>query len=764
MTKALAHVKPAPDGGFEVHDLDEHLRQVAIISRRFADAFEAGDWAFLSGAWHDLGKYRRLFQRYIAQASGYDADAHIEGKPGKVPHSTAGALLACQRLGKPGRVLAYLIASHHAGLYDWNSDQSSLFARLGEERAEEELKEALEAQPPFDVLTAHEGLDLDLSRVPGKADGFALWIRMLFSCLVDADFLDTEAFMDGTKAGTRSGYSAIPALLKCFVEYMEDFNACVAKQGPLSTVNRIRADVLAQCRARASEPPGLFTLTVPTGGGKTLSSLAFALEHAQRHGKQRVIYVIPYTSIIEQTADVFRRVFSSIEPDPVVEHHSNVDGKDSEESAKSRLACENWDAPIVVTTNVQFFESLFAARTSRCRKLHNLVNSVVVLDEAQMLPPEFLQPILDVLRLLTEHYGVTVVLSTATQPALASREYFDPQQNIRGLDNVRELMADGRHVRDPDDLYQALKRVDVTLPRDWQTPISWDALANELAGHDNVLCIVNRRKHARELFRRLPKGTLHLSALMCGAHRSAVIAEIKHRLKAGIPTRVVSTQLVEAGVDLDFPVVYRAVAGLDAIAQAAGRCNREGRQERGAVIVFVPPESSPPGLLLQGENASRNVLHDYSGDPLDRTLYARYFEHFYAACSLDQYGIGQLLKVNPKELAINFRTAAEKFRLIADEDTVPVIVRYRGPSEQEDHLHTMLGRLRKNGPSRGLLRSLQRYTVTIQRREAHRWAAAGYLEEWQPGCYVQATAVGYTEDLGLELGNDEFPSAKPLIA
>ena len=752
----IAHVRETGPGQFATHDLSEHLHGVARLAREFANPFGSGEWAELAGLWHDLGKYRSRFQRYIGHVSGYDVDAHIEGKPGKAPHSTAGALLACDKFKETGRILAYLIAGHHAGLSDWHSEEYSLQARLDGDKARQELDEALAARPPAELLAAGDGFRPDLRRVPGLKDGFALWVRMLFSCLVDADFLDTEAFMEAGKAERRGGYPEISGLLDCFDRHMDDLATHLAERGPLSPVNRLRADILRQCRAKAAEAPGLFSLTVPTGGGKTLSSLAFALEHAHRHGKRRVVYVIPYTSIIEQTADVFRGIFQGLDPDPVVEHHSNAEADDSRENHKSRLACENWDAPLIVTTNVQFFESLFAARVSRCRKLHNLVDSVVVLDEAQLLPPEFLQPILDVLNLLARQYGVSVVLSTATQPALSTREYFDARQNLRGLENVRELMAEGPFIQNPDELYRALKRVDVRLPTDWLAPVSWETLAAELQTHDSVLCIVNRRQDASDLFKLMPEGTLHLSALMCGAHRSEAIRRIKEKRKAGEPVRVISTQLVEAGVDLDFPMVYRALAGLDSIAQAAGRCNREGRLEgQGRVVVFVPPQPAPPGHLRKAEDTSRSVLHGEVADPLDRALFARYFERFYYASELDRHGICDLLKVDPRTLAINFRSAAEKFRLIPDEDGVPVIVRYLAPDDKEDALQILLNKLRKDGPERWLMRKLQRYTVTVHRRDAQRWAELGDIEEWQPGLYVQVCDVGYSEVLGLVLGDDE---------
>jgi len=732
--RPIAHVAQDDDDAWrDPHDLAEHLRTVGELAAQNARRFKSGDWAHLAGLWHDLGKYRPRFQRYIRQASGFEADAHIKGEAGKAPHSTAGAMLACDRFGAAGRVLAYLIAGHHAGLYDWFG---GLDARLDSQDSRDELNEALAEQPPAEILEQGT-FSPDLRAIPGGKDGFALWIRMLFSCLVDADFLDTEAYMDADKSARRGDLPDVQKLLEQFDRFMAD-KITAADRTP---VNLLRADILRQCREKAHETPGLFSLTVPTGGGKTLSSLAFALEHAKRYNKCRIIYVIPYTSIIEQTADIFRAIFG----EAVIEHHSNAEVDAEKENSKSRLACENWDASIVVTTNVQFFESLFAAKTSRCRKLHNIVDSVVVLDEAQLLPPEFLQPILDMLNLLTQHYGVTVVLSTATQPALSTREYFDAKNNMRGLENVREIMSD------PDALYRALERVKVRLPADWNTSVSWDVLANEISQRDSVLTIVNRRKDARELWERMPEGTLHLSALMCGEHRSQTIRQIKARLKDGIPTRVVSTQLVEAGVDVDFPVVYRALAGLDSIAQAAGRCNREGRLGQGEVVVFVPPQPAPPGLLRKGEDACRSVLHAHTGKPLERALFASYFEKLYHACDLDAKGIGDLLKVDGQTLAVNFRTAAEKFKLIQDEDIAPVIVRYRGLDGNDGKVDELLNTLRKHGPERWLMRKLQRYTVTVHNREVVKLLSQGDVEEAIPGLYVQVSDWLYDKNLGLLL-------------
>ena len=750
---ALAHTAIG-ESDLRLHSLIEHLHEVARLAAGHAAPFGGQDWARLAGLWHDLGKYRPGFQRYLRAASAADAEnAHIEGGTGRVSHSTAGALLACERFGTPGRVLAYLIASHHAGLYDWHSEFNSLQARLASETSCTELAEALAAAPP--EILDHGDFAPDLRNLPGGSAGFALWLRMLFSALVDADFLDTEAFMDEGKASARGAWPELATLRTALDAHM----GTLAAQAPDTPVNRLRARILAQCRAKASDTPGSFSLTVPTGGGKTLASMAFALDHALAHGQRRIIYVIPYTSIIEQTVDVFRGIFG----EAVIEHHSNAESDPGRESLRSRLACENWDAPIVVTTSVQFFESLFAARTSRCRKLHNIAGSVVVLDEAQLLPPEFLKPILGTLNLLTRHYGVTVVLSTATQPALARQEYFDPQKNITGLDEVRELMQGGPHVQTPDELYRDLRRVRVRLPADWQARSAWEDLAAEIAAHPSVLAIVNTRRHAAALHALLPEGALHLSALMCGAHRAAVIDAIKARLTAGVPTRVVSTQLVEAGVDLDFPVVYRALAGLDSIAQAAGRCNREGRLDGlGEVVVFVPPEGAPPGLLAKGEGACRSVLHGHAGDPLDRALFERYFRQLYYQCDLDKHGIDKLLTVQPESLAVNFRTAAERFRLIDDADQASVIVRYHGPAGQDATVDQHLAQLRRDGTQRWLMRALQRYTVTIPQRDARRLLAQGDIEELLPGLFVQVGDVLYHPVLGLSVDGGGIPS-RPLM-
>ena len=777
---AWAHVRiDAATGRPIPHLLADHLGEVARRAGDNAAGF-GREWAYLAGLWHDIGKQRAGFQSYIRRANGIEA--HIEGR---VPdrdktHSAAGAIwakrLLTERFGNQGammaRALQYAIAGHHAGLDNWHG---GLAERLASADAQRECDEALAAGDCADVLrppglpTSIRSLPVGDERVdiPGR---FALWQRMLFSALVDADFLDTEAFY-GTDRGSARGVSPpVSALKAALDEHLTRLEA----DAVASPVNRLRSDVLRQCREKAQRPPGAFNLTVPTGGGKTLASLAFALDHAvihpSRHGVRRVIYAIPYTSIIEQTADEFRKAFKSLGDEVVIEHHSNAESAPEQETSRSRLACENWDASIVVTTNVQLFESLFARRTSRCRKLHNIAGSVIVLDEAQLLPVEFLQPIVDVLRLLVRDYGVTLVFCTATQPVLTASASADPQRGLhRGFaaGSVTEIIDDVAA------LYAALRRVRVHLPASLDEPREWPAIAHDIAGQDAVLAIVGRRADARDLFvlmrQRSTAGCWHLSALMCAQHRSDVIAQIKAALLTrrealalggqGLPVRVVSTQLVEAGVDLDFPVVYRALAGLDSIAQAAGRCNREGRlDDLGDVHVFIPPTQPPRGLLRQARDTCRALWHDRPDDPFSLALFNRYFQRLYHdAKSLDAKGICDAvrLQADPREytLAVRFRDAADDFRLIDDKDGATVLVRYRSPNARED-IDALIGVLEREGPSRWLMRKLQRYGVTVYRQQIDALVRAGDVREVasSPGLYVQAWDGFYDPVMGANVG------------
>lgn len=705
--------------------------------------FGSKEWGELAGLWHDLGKYSEDFQRYIRKSSGYEAYL-VDFAPGKVNHSSAGALHAQMELSTLGSPLAYLIAGHHAGLPDWSATDgaanSALDNRLREDKERGLLTKVIQEAPG---ALLHQPVPPPTAiRADRDGKGIHLWIRMLFSCLTDADFLNTEAFMNADKSEMRGGYPELATLLSQFDAAMKQ-----KEQGAEKTpVNLLRANVLRQCREAAKEEPGLYTLTVPTGGGKTLSSLAFALEHAILHKKRRVIYAIPYTSIIEQTAEVFRGIFNG--RDAVLEHHCNLASE--QDSPKNRLASENWDAPLIVTTNVQLFESLFAARTSRCRKLHNLVNSVIILDEAQLLPPEFLQPILDAMRLLIEHYGVTFVLCTATQPALETRKDNFGRTWLRGLDSATEIVSDAA------ELYRQLERVEIEQPEDLKAHGDWDEIADRIKQHESVLAIVNTRTDCRELQRRMPPGTKHLSALMCGEHRSHVIKGIKQQLLRHEPVRVVSTQLIEAGVDVDFPVVYRALAGLDSIAQAAGRCNREGKLEgRGQVIVFVAPKQSPRGLLRFGEDACKAILCEHAEKLLTPELFKRYFTHYYSKAGqdgLDRKGIGKLLTQDARQCRIQFRTAAERFQLIDEDGSVSIIVPYASPDDSNRNSRLLIARLRAGELHRDLLRQLQRFTVTVRKHEFFTLRNAGDIEEIVPDLWVLKNETAYHPTLGLLIG------------
>lgn len=706
----------------EWHLLENHLKGTAELARAFADEFGCGEWGCLAGLWHDLGKYSEGFQTMLLSST----DAHIETKPGtKVNHSTAGAVHAIEKFSKRGRIISYLIAGHHAGLSDWLSDvagKKSLAYRLQE-------TDLLSSLPLLNIPSEIISKPFPEQNFLTK-EGHALWIRMLYSCLVDADFLDTEEFFEPEKSKNRKGYPALKQLLPHFESYMK---SKMSDASP-TFVNKQRAEILGQCITKSAQAPAIFTLSVPTGGGKTLSSMAFALNHALHYGKKRIIYVIPYTSIIEQTADQFGKIFS----DAVVEHHSNLDiAGETAETSRSRLACENWDAPIIVTTSVQFFESLFSNRSSRCRKLHNIVNSVVVLDEVQLLPPDKLNPILHVIKEIHFKYKVTFVLSTATQPALSAHESSD--FHFEGLGRTVEIMDN------PVALHQAFKRIEVELPDDLMGQRDWDGLANELAQHQSVLCIVNRRDDCRVLYELMPEkgeSTFHLSALMCGEHRSRTIQGIRERLKNSLPTRVISTQLVEAGVDLDFPIVYRALAGLDSIAQAAGRCNREGLLDKGRVIVFVPPSKFPAGYLRQAGELGRRLLDRECEDLLSPERFNQFFTELYwlHGDRLDKEGILQDLRIN-QELGVSFLTAARKFKLINDKQYAPVIVRYE---EGERLIET----LKKLGPERWLMRKLQRYVVNLPRYVHSKLIAEGAIIEAYPGIFVQEYGAMYHPELG----------------
>ena len=705
--------------------LDAHLDAVAERAAAFAKGFGSEAWARLLGELHDLGKARRSFQSYLRRSNGlddpdYDASEHS--------HSGAGACWAVQRFGRAGRILAYCVAGHHAGLPDWTGGETpngALSPRLVEERG------VLDEASVKDCVSAHEA-HWKLPKPPFAPDekGFAFWIRMLYSCLVDADFLDTEAFLDATRREARGTYPALADLADGFFAKLD----AKQRESAKTTVNTVRAEIRDACETMAEDAPGLFSLTVPTGGGKTLSAMAFAFRHAVKHGMRRIIYVIPYTSIIEQTADTLRAFLGEAN---VLEHHSNFDP--AKETQQSRLAAENWDAPVIVTTTVQFFESLYACKSSRCRKLHNMAESVVILDEVQLLPMKLLKPCIAAVRELATHYGTTFVLSTATQP------------NLPGLDGIREITPSSL------DLYARLKRTNYEFPVDLTARRTWQDVAAELSTHDQALCIVNTRKDCRELWSLMPKGTIHLSASMCGEHRSRVIAHIREMLAKGDPIRVISTQLVEAGVDIDFPVVYRAFTGLASIAQAAGRCNREGRLAApGRVVVFMPPKECPCKELRDGEYAMMDVLHLEGCPSFDSAeVFPLYFQKLQSRAHSMGEEFADWLYRNARDVQFQFREAAAAFKMIGDEST-PIVVRHGGNG-------ALIEQLRIVGPKRTIMRKLQRFTVSVPRGIVPKLIERGFVEEMHPGLFVQTLDSVYSEDFGMDVFREGLTGAETIV-
>ena len=595
----------------------------------------------------------------------------------------------------------------------------------------------MRANPPRSILD----VPLPSAGIPQGADA-GLWVRMFASALFDADFLDAEAFFGPTVSPGRADWPALNSLLPKL-----DVNlARKSAEAEPTPVNRLRAEVLQACRTAALHRPGLFSLTVPTGGGKTLSSLAFALEHARVHGLRRVIYAIPFTSIIEQTARVFREAVGS---DAVLEHHSVLGPRPEAETTRSRLAGENWDAPLIVTTTVQLFESLFANRTSRLRKLHNLAASVLVLDEAQALPPGVLRPVSAVLDQLVKHYRCSVILCTATQPALG--------KVFRDLPQPVEI------VPDPPGLFRALDRVDIAMPSRGKRQ-SWDEVAAEVEHTSQALAIVNTRRDCRTLHSRLPRGAIHLSTWQCAAHRRLLFRQIRRRLESGDELRAVSTSLVEAGVDLDFPAVFRAMTGLDSLAQAAGRCNRNGRLDKGRFVVFRPEGARAWGHVAQAIEAAETTLRHHGERPFDPAAFERFFDELYWAKgkeALDKYRIAQLLGLGVEQrregdpLDFRYRTAAECFRMIEDDQDTLVVPYDRAA-------RAAIATLRRDGADRHLLRRLQPFTVPVVRSAMSRLREALAVQDID-GVTVLTNEELYRPEVGLDLDLLSGPRIEDLI-
>jgi CRISPR-associated endonuclease/helicase Cas3 len=689
---AYAHSKEgAPKS--EWHTLRAHLEAVASLAEQFAAKWGAAQWGRYAGLWHDLGKFCEDFQQMIT------ADAEAERS--RVNHSSAGALRAIDELGEElGLILAAVIAGHHAGLANLGELQHK---RL-QPSERHHLDAAIAGGANADWLRMEPKLE-EPKGFAGKSRSIELWIRFLFSALIDADRLDTERFHDETKTALR-GIRVSMGELAAKVDAHIDALAEEARRHRASVVNDVRAEVLQDCRERATEPQGIFTLTVPTGGGKTLASMSFALRHASVHGLDRVIVVIPYTSIIEQNARVLKEIVGE---ENVLEHHTNFDPGDQR---KYWLDTENWDARIIVTTSVQFFESLFANKTSVARKVHAIANSVVVFDEVQTLPPGLLLPIVDVMNDLSARYAVSLVLCTATQPALKKRRGFPV-----GFASTREIVNDPRHH------FMMLQRVEARWPDDLYAAEAWPDLAARIGTEQQALAIVHRRDDARVLCNLLPADTLHLSAAMYPGHRSQVLDEIRRRLKENEPCRVVSTQLVEAGVDLDFPVVFRALAGLDSLAQAAGRCNREGKSARGTLDIFVAETLPPPGELRKALDAARIVARRSGGKPDlfgNPSIFTDYFLQFYGT-PIDEKGI------QTDREAFHFATVAENFQMI-DNGQESLVIPF------DELCRDMVSTLRTHqGNARILRRRLQRYAVSVPRRQMTDMRSMGAAIETEEG-------------------------------
>jgi CRISPR-associated endonuclease/helicase Cas3 len=643
-----AHTQ-SDEGQHAWQSLPDHLERTAQWAAAFGERIGVSCLAETAAWLHDVGKYSDEFQSYLAAAAELTARAGHRARPARnIDHkwmSSAAAAALVQ--GGASDAVSILVAGHHGGL----PDRTAWKTRAGQDTTVVETRfgcDGLTSRlPPADCLQA------EIARCHSPLQ-FEMLLRMAYSCLVDADCLDTENHFEPSVTASRGATLRVDELLPRLLAAQERM---IASSEP-TPVNILRAEVYRACLAAADQPSGCFRLTVPTGGGKTLSSLAFALAHAVAHGMDRVIYGIPYTSIIDQTVDVFQGVLGSERA--VLAHYAGAfesGGGDDDLPDWRRLAADNWDAPVVVTTNVQLFESLLGARPGRCRKVHRIPCSVVVLDEVQTLPPRLLDPLLDVIEHLSSDWGTTFVLCSATQPAVG-----DVDKPGIALSDLREIVPSyPRH-------FESMRRVTYEVPSEqW----SWDRLACEMRGADQCLAILNTRKDALAALDALDDpDAMHLSTLLTPAHRRRVLRSITTRLKEGCACRVISTQVVEAGVDLDFPVVYRAIGPLDRIIQAAGRCNREGRRETGNVVVFETEEgTSPLGEYRTGSEIARASLRNNGSASLHSPdTSTAYFRELYANVDLDAMHIQRLRS----DLA--FSQVDEKFHLIS-QDSVPVVIR-----------------------------------------------------------------------------------------
>lgn len=739
------HGRPLPESSGRWQPLKVHLQNVAALARGFATPLALGEEAELAGLLHDLGKYANRFQQRLHNPSIHGINHWAAGT------AQSAAMKAC--------AVAFASDGHHTGIPALNDSTAGISLRQTVEKfASPETRAELTGQCPESLEELLDRFAGDALQLPSFAprpikDKFAeaLRTRMLFSCLVDADFLDTEQHFDKSMPGLRvaPGLRAEEALARL----QQDLGS-KPSAGP---VNALRRQLLQDCLKAAERQPGLFTLTAPTGSGKTLASLAFALKHITHHNAalatddprrfRRVIVVIPYTRIIEQTAQVYRKLFEeAFGPDYVLEHHSAVaprerkedSGRDAEEERlrRARLATENWASPLVVTTNVQFFESLFSNRASDCRKLHNIGRSVVLFDEVQTLPPRLVPSLLSAVRLLTRDYGVTAVFMTATQPAFAAAG--------------AALPNDWQPVEisfNPAAMAETLRRTRIELPAPNVTT-TWPELAQRLATGDQSLCVVNTTKDARELFRLMkeirPDSAFHLSARLCPAHRREKLDEIRRRLDPanGEPCHLVSTQIIEAGVDVDFPVVFRALGPLDSIIQTAGRCNREGRHAAPCpVVVFRPVDIElPPGAYALATAKTEEFLARHPDTPLHQPeTYRNYFAELYKLVGPEKADADKVFKFSKD---FDFPAAAEACQLVGNE-TRAVLVKWKRGADLAEKLRAL------KHLTAAECREAQRYSVNLYQSEFFDAQAKGYIYQPAEGWNFWVWNSDYDDNLGL---------------
>lgn len=727
-----AHSTDSPDKS-DWQTIHSHLTETAELSGKFAEKFNQKDLGYIAGLFHDIGKYSEKFQK------------RLEGDPVSVDHSTAGAIeLSNNPIGK--LTLSYCIAGHHGGLLDTGSANisDSLKGRLKKEV--EDYSDYKNDFPETNINneTLMQAITPFIKQDDKKATGFSLSFltRMIYSCLVDADWINTEEFCEkaegiyekrGMLRNTPRSSDILKVLNEKLNKYLKGFENKTGK------INEKRKEILDECLLKAENAKGLYSLTVPTGGGKTLSSLAFALKHAIINNQDRVIYTIPYTSIIEQNAGVFREIF---EDENVLEHHSNYifedkngDDEDNTTNQKLKYASENWNAPIIATTNVQFFESLFSHKKSKCRKLHNIANSVIVMDEAQIIPINYLIPCIRAIEELVHHYNCTVVLCTATQPALD-----DKFKDIKPI----EIMSN------PQELFEVFKRVDIeNIGKK-----SDDDLIKEISELNQVLTIVNTKKHAKELYSKLKdeEGTYHLSTLMCPIHRKQKIKEIKKRLEdKTLKTRVFSTQLIEAGVDIDFPYVYRSAAGLDSIAQSAGRCNREGKEPTGIVRVFRSIESygNIRGHLARTASVGDMTIDKFK-DILSIEAIMYYFKQlffFEGDDQLDKKKIIDKFKITPQGEIFEFKKASKDFNFIENE-TTSIIIPF------DNNAIELIEKLKYADKPKIYLKQLQPYVINLYKQDFEVFEGKGCIENIENIAFVLNDMTRYDKTEGLIIDKD----------